>query len=691
MKKIFKPFLAAVLCIAVAASGLGMASASTLQMQYNSEAVYVQDVLQQAQQSSRLVISEPGVYTLQGNMKGSVWVDPGYGEVTLILDNATIDGGNAAAIIGMSGDRLNILTQDNTVNTLINGVMEQYNNALNALNAAVYSYVNLLLGGTGSLNVQGGSGYGVFSNQGAMTVNGGSYTINSALEGFATGNMNSNPVDFINGNFNVNNNVFRQQTPDSNPIIADQFAQEFGYTAPSQVQDTLYTQPDQTALNNPFSRQTQGNPFSQQPQSYQGGKPEMTGQMTGQMTGGMPGMQNIAGTLDSASSASAIVEGTTYNSAMDLTADYDNATYYDVSETSQVKITSSGTYVVTGTSEDGNITVKKGTTGVVLVLEDLDLTSTTGATLSINKQAEVQVIVSGNVTLTDNENPDDEYSLDADIADAYDGAAIKVKAESMVYITGDGTLNVRGNAKNGIKGGDDSSIVFGGNVVINIDAENDGINSNYDLAFLGGKMRINAGDDGIHADHIVTIGNEDGTGPEINVESSTEGIEGTVVNMRGGKVEVNSSDDAINAANGDGLYEGVLDYAFNMTGGELTIHSQGDGIDSNGNINLIDGSAMINSSSTGGEAGMDYDGQLYVSDGFELYNNSGVAGPDGMAGGMIGMTGNMGGMPNDMFAGNSQFGGNQSQAFGGNQGFGQQQGGFQQTRNMSGIPNGSQF
>ena len=154
---------------------------------------------------------------------------------------------------------------------------------------------------------------------------------------------------------------------------------------------------------------------------------------------------------------------------------------------------------------------------------------------------------------------------------------------------------------------------------------------------------------------------------------------------------MNSSDDAINAANGDGLYEGVLDYAFNMTGGELTIHSQGDGIDSNGNINLIDGSAMINSSSTGGEAGMDYDGQLYVSDGFELYNNSGVAGPDGMAGGMIGMTGNMGGMPNDMFAGNSQFGGNQSQAFGGNQGFGQQQGGFQQTRNMSGIPNGSQF
>lgn len=402
-------------------------------------------------------------------------------------------------------------------------------------------------------------------------------------------------------------------------------------------------------------------------------------------------MQNIAGTLDSASSASEIAEGTTYNSAMNLTADYENATYYDVSEESQVKITSSGTYVVTGTSEDGNITVKKGTTGVVLVLDDLDLTSTTGATLSINKQAEVQVIVSGNVTLTDNENPDDEYSTDADIADAYDGAAIKVKAESMVYITGNGTLNVKGNAKNGIKGGDDSSIVFGGNVVINIDAENDGINSNYDLAFLGGKMKINAGDDGIHADHIVTIGNEDGTGPEITVASSTEGIEGTVVNMRGGKVEVNSTDDAVNAANGDGLYEGELDYAFNMTGGKLIIHSQGDGIDSNGNINLIDGTATINSAAMGGEAGMDYDGQIYVSDDFELYNNSGVAGPDNMMGGMNGMTGNMGNMQNGMFAGNSQLGGNQNQTFGGKQNFGQQPGGSQQTWNMNGMPNGFQF
>ena len=58
----------------------------------------------------------------------------------------------------------------------------------------------------------------------------------------------------------------------------------------------------------------------------------------------------------------------------------------------------------------------------------------------------------------------------------------------------------------------------------------------------------------------------------------------------------------------------------------------------------------IRSSSVGGEAGIDYDGDLYVSNEFELNNNSGVAGPDGMPGQM----GQMGGMPGQMGQGQGQ-------------------------------------
>ena len=232
------------------------------------------------------------------------------------------------------------------------------------------------------------------------------------------------------------------------------------------------------------------------------------------------------------------------------------------------------------------------------------------------------------------------------MADAFDGAAFKAKANSSVYVTGDGTLTINGNAKNGIKAGDDASLIFDG-VTVNINAVKDGINGNYDVTLLSGNFTIAAGDDAIHADQILTIGDPDsGEGPTIRVTSSEEGLEGTVVNIHGGDISIVSNDDAVNAANGDGLYEGVLDYSFNMTGGRLSINSKGDGIDSNGNINLVGGSAEIHSSYNGGEAGIDYDGQFYISDDFNLNNQSGTAGPDNMGGpGGFGgqQPGNMGG------------------------------------------------
>ncbi len=217
-----------------------------------------------------------------------------------------------------------------------------------------------------------------------------------------------------------------------------------------------------------------------------------------------------------------------------------------------------------------------------------------------------------------------------------------------MYITGDGTLNIYGNAKNGIKAGDDTHLMIDG-VTLNIKAANDGINANYDLSLLSGSITIEAGDDAIHADHILTVGKADGTGPKINITGSEEGLEGTVVNIYGGDISVRANDDAINAANKDGLYESELRYAVNVMGGSVNINSGYDGIDSNGDVNLIAGSATITSANMGGDAGIDYDGDLYISDQFNLNNNSGVAGPDGMPGQMNGQQpGNMNGQNGQM-------------------------------------------
>ena len=655
----------------------------------------------------QLKITEAGTYRFVGSMRGTVLVDPGEGDVVLVMDNFTLDGGSSAGIVALSGDSLTISMADNSVNRIADGGNDRQ------FDAAIYSRVPTFFEGNGSLDVRGNNREAIHVENADLTFNNGNFNISAPLNTIAVDGENAGMLTIDNGSFFLNSesssisqstniqfhggNVW--ETDINGSIIAPSWGSNNNELPTAEVFEM--NQPQQMS-NMPWMNQNQNNeyivPSQQQPAAQQASvqQPSMPGQ-SNQMSGEMmqqPGMNN---TYESASSASEIITGTMTNSAMNLTADYDNATTITVTEdNSQVKISESGTYIVTGSSSDGNITVKKETTGVVLVLQDLDLTSTTGATVSINKNAEVQVIISGNVVLTDAENPEDENSTDADVADAFDGAALKAKAGSQVYMTGDGTLTINGNAKNGIKGGDDSSIIIDG-VTMNITAVNDGINSNYDVTLLGGNFTINAADDAIHADHILTIGDENGHGPTVRVNNSNEGLEGTVVNIFGGDININSTDDAINAANGDGLYEGELNYAINMTGGEVIIRSQGDGMDSNGDVNLIGGSLLISSATVGGEAGIDYDGQLYISNEFQLNNNSGVAGPDGMPGGMNGQNfgpqdnGQQGGFPQ---SGSNDFGGQQggfpqnvSNDFGGQQGgfpqsgsndFGGQQGGFPQ-------------
>lgn len=572
----------------------------------------------------RLEITEAGSYTLTGKLTGSVYVDPGSGEVELILDGVDIDGGENAGIIAVSGDKLIINLPEDSVNRIAGSGGNLYD-------ATIYSTIDTVFEGDGALYVTGSASNGIATENADLTFDGGSYAIIAEDNAIAADGDQPGALTVNDGHFSTQaeNNI----APEANFEMNGGF---FDQPFPESFHMQQNGEPMQMSGNEPQNGQ-QPPMNGSAPQSDQQ-PPQMNG--SAPQNGQMPNNQQNSA---SAGSASEVVYGAMTNSAASLEADYDNATYISVTDdNSQIKITSSGTYVISGSSSDGNITVKKGTTGVVLVLDDLDLTSTTGATVSVNKEAEVKIIISGNVVLTDNENPEDEYSSNADTADAYDGAALKAKANSQVYVTGDGILTINGNAKNGIKAGDDSSLIFDG-VTVNINAVNDGINGNYDVTLLSGTFNIAAGDDAIHADHILTVGSEDGTGPTIKVTESTEGLEGTVVNVLGGDVSIVSSDDAINAANADGAYEGEIDYSFNMLGGKVVINSKGDGIDSNGNVNLIGGSATINSASGGGEAGIDYDGQYYISNDFNLNNRSGVSGADMTPGQMSGQQPQMNG------------------------------------------------
>ena len=322
-------------------------------------------------------------------------------------------------------------------------------------------------------------------------------------------------------------------------------------------------------------------------------------------------------------------------------------------------INAAGTYVVSGECIEGSITVKKGTTGVVLILDELTLTCSSTAPVSINKGAEAEIVIKGTNTLTDSENPANEDSSDEAVADAFEGAGIKVKSGSSLTLTGTGTLTVDGSScKNGIKGAatstvtvgesagdtftlnvnaannalaaDGELIINGGNV--NVTSADDGIKASPDeddteskgevtinggnitvnaaddavhgdrVNVLGGDLTITAGDDALKAEYALTVGNEDGSGPDINVTKAYEGFEGATIILRGGRSSIYTTDDGMNAANGD-LTD--YDYELNITGGEWYVNADGDGIDSNGNMTVSGGYTEVFGAANNGNGALD--------------------------------------------------------------------------------------
>ena len=131
-------------------------------------------------------------------------------------------------------------------------------------------------------------------------------------------------------------------------------------------------------------------------------------------------------------------------------------------------ITTAGTYRINGSCSEGAIIVSKGLSNVTLILDSLTLASSTTAPIVIKKSATVNIHLEGTSTLTDNEDPANETSTDATVAEAFEGAAIKVKSGSSVTFCGSGSLNIVANAKNGIKGGSTASLVFDQSGTINV-------------------------------------------------------------------------------------------------------------------------------------------------------------------------------------------------------------------------------
>lgn len=283
-------------------------------------------------------------------------------------------------------------------------------------------------------------------------------------------------------------------------------------------------------------------------------------------------------------------------------------TGYEIDGT-DVSITAAGTYVFSGDCDNGSITVKKGVTGVTIVLNGLTLTNDDSAAITLNKTAEASLIAAAGTTNTvaDTEGPSDE------------NAAVKVKSGAALAIGGKGTLTVDGNAKNGIKGAADAVITVA-EVKLNINAANDGLSCDDELNITGGTLSITAGGDAVKASpdtgdtenpDTTSLGNVTISGGTLTLNATEDGIQADGdLTISGGTFHVKTNGGHTTALTDDsasckGFKAGKT---LTVTGGTLTVDSADDALHANADVSITGGTLTLAT----GDDGVHADNDLVI-------------------------------------------------------------------------------
>ena len=283
-------------------------------------------------------------------------------------------------------------------------------------------------------------------------------------------------------------------------------------------------------------------------------------------------------------------------------------TGYEIDGT-DVSITAAGTYVFSGDCDNGSITVKKGVTGVTIVLNGLTLTNDDSAAITLNKTAEASLIAAAGTTNTvaDTEGSSDE------------NAAVKVKSGAALAIGGTGTLTVDGNAKNGIKGAADAVITVA-EVKLNINAADDGLSCDDELNITGGTLNITAGGDAVKASpdtgdtenpDTTSLGNVTISGGTLTLNATGDGIQADGdLTISGGTFHVKTNGGNTTALTDDsasckGFKAGKT---LTVTGGTLTVDSADDALHAGTDVTISGGTLTLAT----GDDGVHADNDLVI-------------------------------------------------------------------------------
>jgi len=286
-------------------------------------------------------------------------------------------------------------------------------------------------------------------------------------------------------------------------------------------------------------------------------------------------------------------------------------------------ITAAGVYSLSGTLADGQIVVETEDEAVVtLVLNGVDITSSTSAPIAVMSAEEVALVLADGTTNTLTDAASYVYpSADVDEPNA----ALFSNAD--LTISGNGALTVNGNYNDAISS-DDGLVIAGGTLVVN--AADDGIRGKDYLAIQGGNITVTAGGDGLKAsedtdatlgyisvsggviqitaagdaitaetDVIISDGQftlvaGGGSGSVVAADASAKGIKGLVsVVIDGGTFAIDSADDAIHS-NAD----------ITINGGTFSIATGDDAVHADTSLTVNGGAIDVTTSYEGLESGI---------------------------------------------------------------------------------------
>lgn len=281
-------------------------------------------------------------------------------------------------------------------------------------------------------------------------------------------------------------------------------------------------------------------------------------------------------------------------------------------------ITKAGTYIVTGSLEDGQIVVDTEDKETVwLVLCDADISNSTNSPIYIvNSKKTILSAASGTEnTLSDAE----EYTYA--VADGEEPDSCIFSKDDLV-ISGDGKLTVNGNFNNGIVSKDTLEI---NDIRLGIVSKNNGIKGKDYVVIKSGEISVTSGGDGIKSNNADDAGMgyvliENGS---IDVKAGEDGIQAeTCLKITGGDIDIKTGDGAETVSSSNmwrggntedtesvkGIKAGV---DITVEGGSINVNSEDDALHTNGTIAIEDGTISLAS----GDDGIHSDTELVIDGG----------------------------------------------------------------------------